>query len=141
MVGLDDHEAGRGDRPLAVVEHREEFLAAPLRRVVAHAERVLLAVDQRVPRLARQPPDLLEPHQRHGLVLGQRHLLRRRARLLLPGLERLAVAADVLAGAAEREQQQVLAGLPVDHLAPDLGRDPDELALAELVASRPRRSA
>ena len=47
-------------------------------------------------------------------------------------LERLAVAADVLAGAAEREQQQVLAGLAVDHLAPDLGRDPDELALAEL---------
>src|SRR5208283_271559 len=61
----------------------------------------------------------------------QRNLLRRRAGLLLPGNERLAVASVMLGGAAECEQEHP-ARPGVDELPADLRCDPDQLVLLEL---------
>ena len=81
---------------------------------------------------ARPPGSCPTLHRLSALVVGQRDLLRRRAGLLVPGLERLAVAADVLAVAPPSASSSTSSPAAVDELAAHLGADPHELALAEL---------
>src|SRR5918995_3284350 len=63
-------------------------------------------------------------------VLGERQLLWRYAVLVLPRRERLPVAADVLAGSAEREQHEA-AGAAVGELAAHGRRNAHELSALE----------
>src|SRR4051794_27228020 len=85
------------------------------------------AADRR--RALEQPAvaGLRRPQVRLRQVLGERHLLRRGALRRVPRRPRLAVAALVLAGAADREQVEV-GRAPVDELAADGRRDADQLA-------------
>src|SRR4051812_37626681 len=85
------------------------------------------AADRR--RALEQPAvaGLRRPQVRLRQVLGERHLLRRGALRRVPRRPRLAVAALVLAGAADREQVEV-GRAAVDELAADGRRDADQLA-------------
>ena len=123
VVAGDDHAADAHDveasprRPASAtirptcaigahrVAQRVVGLAAPLDRLVPEPERVVLAVDE----LAASSLKASSCSITTGSSGGSGTSCGGAASVLLPGLERLAVATDVLVGAAERDQQHVLA--------------------------------